>query len=92
MARREDKQLDLEEEDAITVEEDEISKDVVVFSRTLMGKIWTKNPYNSRAFKQTITQAWRSRNPIEIQDLNKNLFLFKFASKKEAELVCRNRP
>jgi hypothetical protein len=30
------------------------------------------------------------RNPVEIQDLNKNLFLFKFSSKKEADLVCKN--
>jgi len=92
MARREDKQPTLEEEDAITVEEDEISEDDEVFSCTLVGKIWTERPYNARAFKQTIIQAWRSRNPVETQDLNKNLFLFKFATKKEAELVCRNGP
>lgn len=91
MARRKDTQPDLEEEDAIT-EEDEISEDDEVFSRTLVGKIWTDSPYNARAFKQTITEAWRSRNPVEVQDLNKNLFLFNFASKKEAELVYRNGP
>jgi len=37
-------------------------------------------------------QAWRSRNPVEIQDLNKNLFLLKFALKKEANLVCKTGP
>jgi hypothetical protein len=40
MARREDKQPTLEEQDAITVEEDEISEDDEVFSRTLVGKLW----------------------------------------------------
>jgi hypothetical protein len=81
-----------DEDEAITVEEDEICQDDESFSRTLVGKIWTDSPYNIRAFKQTMIQAWRSRNPIEIQDLNKNLFLFKFATKKEVELVCKNGP
>ncbi|MCI11056.1 hypothetical protein A2U01_0032155, partial [Trifolium medium] len=81
-----------DEDEAITVEEDEICKDDESFSRTLVGKIWSENPYNIRAFKQTMVQAWRSRNPIEIQDLNKNLFVFKFATKKEAELVYKNGP
>ncbi|CAJ2652060.1 unnamed protein product [Trifolium pratense] len=83
----------LDDEDvAITVEDEEVCNDDESFSRTLVGKIWTESPYNIRAFKQTMTQAWRSRNPIEIQDLNKNLYLFKFATKKEAELVYRNGP
>ncbi|GAU21788.1 hypothetical protein TSUD_329120, partial [Trifolium subterraneum] len=81
-----------DEDKAITVEEEEVCNDDESFSRTLVGKIWTESPYNIRAFKQTMTQAWRSRNPIEIQDLNKNLFLFKFATRREADLVCKNGP
>lgn len=81
-----------EEDEAIPVEADEMCNDDESFSRTLVGKLWTENPYNTRAFKQTMLQAWRSRNPVEIQDLNKNLFLFKFSSKKEADLVCKNGP
>jgi hypothetical protein len=39
-----------------------------------------------------ITQAWRLKNPIEVQDLNKNLFLFHFTSKRDAETVLKNGP
>ncbi|CAJ2671908.1 unnamed protein product [Trifolium pratense] len=82
----------VDEDEAILVEADEMCNDDESFSRTLVGKIWTENPYNIRAFKQTMTQAWRCRNPVDIQDLNKNLFLFKFATKKEAELVWKTGP
>ncbi|PNX69173.1 hypothetical protein L195_g064315, partial [Trifolium pratense] len=43
-----------DEDEAITVEEDEMCKDDESFFRTLVGKIWTENPYNIRAFKQTM--------------------------------------
>lgn len=39
-----------EEEEGITVEEDEVCEEV--FRRTFVGKIWTNSPYNVRAFKQ----------------------------------------
>jgi interleukin-1 receptor-associated kinase 1 len=81
-----------EEEDCTTVEAEEICEEEETFKRTLVGKIWTENPYNVRAFKQTITQAWRLKNPIEVQDLEKNLFLFRFSTKKDADTVLRNGP
>ncbi|KAK2427542.1 hypothetical protein QL285_026115 [Trifolium repens] len=81
-----------EEEDCITVEAEEICEEEETFKRSLAGKIWTENPYNVRAFKQTITQAWRLKNPIEVQDLEKNLFLFRFSTKKDADTVLRNGP
>lgn len=84
--------LSKEEEQGITVEEDEVCEEEEVFRRTLVGKIWMDSPYSIRAFKQTITQAWRLKNPVEIQDLNKNLFLFRFSTKKDADAVLKNGP
>jgi interleukin-1 receptor-associated kinase 1 len=81
-----------EEEDCITVEAEEICEEEETFKRSLASKTWTENPYNVRAFKQTITQAWRLKNPIEVQDLEKNLFLFRFSTKKDADTVLRNGP
>ncbi|XP_024629915.1 uncharacterized protein [Medicago truncatula] len=81
-----------DDDEAIPIGADEMCNDDEIFSRTLVGKLWIETPYNTRAFKQTILQAWRARNPVEIQDLNKNLFLFKFTSKREADLVCNNGP
>lgn len=63
-----------------------------IFRRTLAGKLWTDNPYNVQAFKQTIVQAWRLKNPVEVQELSKNLFLFRFSSKRDTDNVLKNGP
>jgi hypothetical protein len=53
-----------------------------------VGKIWTENPYNVRAFKQTITQAWRLKNSIEVQDLEKTCFFFVSQQKRMLTMCC----
>lgn len=77
-----------EEEEGITVKDSDVSEDEI-FRRTLAGKLWSDNPYNVKAFKQTITQSWRLKNPVEIQDLNKNLYLFRFATRRDAENMLK---
>lgn len=62
------------------------------FTRSLVGKLWTQDHFNARIFKQVITQAWRLKNPVEVQDLNKNLFLFRFSNKRDLESVLKNGP
>jgi hypothetical protein len=91
MDRWKDFNLSKDEEEGITAEEDVVCADEI-FRRTLVGKLWTESSYNVRAFKQTMTQAWRLKHPVDIQDLNKNLFLFCFSSKRDAETVMRNGP
>lgn len=63
-----------------------------IFANSLVGKLWTENPFNGRIFKQVITQAWRLKNQVEVQDLNKNLFLFRFTTKRDADTVLKNGP
>jgi hypothetical protein len=72
-----------EEEGVVWEEEDSYGEDV--FCRTLAAKLWTDLPFNIRAFKQTMIQAWRLKNQVEVEDLKKNLFLFRFATKRDAE-------
>jgi hypothetical protein len=79
-----------EEEGVVWEEEDTYGEDV--FHRTLAGKLWTDSPFNIRAFKQTMIQAWRLKNHVEVEDLKKNLFLFRFTTKKDADLVLKNGP
>lgn len=62
------------------------------FDKSLVGKLWTTDPFNVRIFKQVIIGAWRLKNPVEVQELNKNLFLFRFATKKDLETVLKNGP
>ncbi|PNY16581.1 cysteine desulfurase mitochondrial-like [Trifolium pratense] len=80
-----------EEEDGFEADGVEVC-DEEIFANSLVGKLWTTNPFNGRIFKQVIVQAWRLKNPVEIQDLNKNLFLFRFSSKRDLETVLRNGP
>jgi hypothetical protein len=91
MDRWKDFNLSKDEEEGITAEEDVVCADEI-FRRTLVGKLWTESSYNVRAFKQTMTQAWRLKHPVDIQDLNKNMFLFHFCSKRHAKTVMRNGP
>lgn len=36
--------------------------------------------------------AWKLKNPVEIQELSKNLFLFRFATKRDLKNVMLNKP
>lgn len=83
--------LTKDEEEGFALEETEVSADEV-FKNSLVGKLWTTNSFNVRVFKQVIVQAWRLKNPVEVQDLNKNLFLFRFSSKRDVENVVKNGP
>lgn len=62
------------------------------FQRSLAGKFWTESNFSARAFKSTMVNAWKLEYPVKTQDLSKNLFLFKFATKKDLEYVLKNEP
>lgn len=79
-----------EEEDGFEVDGVECGDEI--FASSLVGKLWSTDPYNARIFKQVIVQAWRLKNPVEVQDLNKNLYLFRLSSKRDAETVMKNGP
>ncbi|XP_058755655.1 uncharacterized protein LOC131628867 [Vicia villosa] len=91
MERWKDFELSKEEEEGITAEVDEACEDEV-FQRTLAARLWTDSPFNTRAFTSTMLSAWRLRNPVEVQELSKNLFLFRFATKRDLEGVLKNGP
>lgn len=80
-----------EEEEGITIDDGDVCE-YEIFRRTLAGKLWSDCPFNTRAFKQTIIPSWRLKNPVEIQDLQKNMFLFRFSMKKDSENVLKNGP
>ncbi|XP_058764208.1 uncharacterized protein LOC131637617 [Vicia villosa] len=80
-----------EEEEGITAEADEICEEEV-FHRTLVGRLWTDNSFNARAFTNTMIGAWRLKSPVETHELSKNLFLFRFSTKRDMENVLRQGP
>ncbi|CAI8587915.1 unnamed protein product [Vicia faba] len=80
-----------EEEEGVTTAEEEVCEEET-FQITLTGKLWTNNNFNVRAFTSTILSTWKLKNSVETQELNKNLFLFKFATKRDLEFVLKNGP
>ncbi|XP_058763301.1 uncharacterized protein LOC131636707 [Vicia villosa] len=91
MEKWKDFEFSREEEEGITVEVEEACEDEV-FQRTLASRLWTDNPFNTRAFTNTMIGAWKLKNPVEVQQLSRNLFLFRFATKRDLEGVIRNGP
>ncbi|MCI19443.1 hypothetical protein A2U01_0040599, partial [Trifolium medium] len=91
MARWKDIEIPDDEIVGVT-EDDEEQVEEEVYGRSLAGKLWTDNAYNVRAFKQTIVEFWRLKNPVETQELGKNLYLFRFSSKRDLENVLKNGP
>lgn len=78
-----------EEDEGVTTTVDEIIGDEV-FQRTLEGKLWTDNSFNTRVFTNTMVGAWKLNNLIETQELSKDLFLFHFSTNRDLESVLRN--
>ncbi|XP_058733417.1 uncharacterized protein LOC131605033 [Vicia villosa] len=83
--------LSKEEEEGVTAEIEEACEDEV-FQRTLAARLWTNNPFNSGAFINTMLGAWKLKNPAEVQELSKNIYLFRFATKRDLERVLKNGP
>ncbi|XP_058755793.1 uncharacterized protein LOC131629007 [Vicia villosa] len=81
--------LSKEEEEGVVAEGDEVCGEEI-FQRTLAGKLWTEGGFNARAFTSTMINAWKLKNPVETQELGKNLFLFRFATKRDLEYVLKN--
>ncbi|XP_058783430.1 uncharacterized protein LOC131658113 [Vicia villosa] len=80
-----------EEEEGVVADEGEVFEDESI-QRTLAGKLWTESNFNSRAFKSTMVNAWKLKHTVEVQDLSKNLFLFKFSSRRDMEYVLKTGP
>lgn len=75
------------EEGALLVVEDDEGASDEACQHPLAGKLWTENPFTTRAFNQTILEAWRLNKLVEIQELGKNLSLFIFSTKRDLENV-----
>lgn len=58
----------------------------------MVGKLYTQSSFNARAFKTTMTNVWRVKNGVEIQDISNNLFTFKFFKWSDKESVERRGP
>ncbi|KAJ1436551.1 Zinc finger, CCHC-type [Sesbania bispinosa] len=83
-----------EEEDVVqlAVPEDENSADKVSQVYTIVCKLWTTDSFNVRAFKSTMINLWRTRNGLEILDLDKSLFSVRVFSGRDKDMILNGCP
>ncbi|KAJ1391577.1 hypothetical protein SESBI_36560 [Sesbania bispinosa] len=58
----------------------------------LVCKLWTEDNFNVRAFKSTMLNLWKTRNGMEIMDLDKNLFSIRLYSTRDRDLILKGSP
>lgn len=58
----------------------------------LAGKLLTQGSFNVRAFKSTMAQIWKVKRGVEVRDVGRNLFVFRFFDGKDREWVLRQGP
>ncbi|KAJ1420313.1 Zinc knuckle CX2CX4HX4C [Sesbania bispinosa] len=58
----------------------------------LIGRLATQSVYNVRAFKNTMMNVWKPRHGMEIHDIGRNLFSFRFFSAKDRDFVLKESP
>lgn len=63
-----------------------------VIQNTVIGKVWTVDTYNVRAFKNTLLGIWKTRGAVEITDLAENLFSFKFMTTRDRDQILNGQP
>ncbi|XP_057452226.1 uncharacterized protein LOC130744049 [Lotus japonicus] len=85
-----DLDFSLEESEALILGENNTSPNA--FENTVVGKVWAQDSFNVKAFKSTLLTIWKTREAVEIIELEKNLFSFKFAAARDRDLVLRGQP
>ncbi|XVE62492.1 hypothetical protein DITRI_Ditri06bG0122100 [Diplodiscus trichospermus] len=58
----------------------------------LVGRLITRRPFNKEAMLGMMRAIWRISKEAEVNILDENLFLFKFANKKDRDRVISGAP
>ncbi|XP_057452232.1 uncharacterized protein LOC130744056 [Lotus japonicus] len=60
--------------------------------RWLVGKLLCKGEFNDRTFRNVFQSLWKSRNGVEVRQIDQNLFTFKFSSVQDSDSVLFSGP
>lgn len=58
----------------------------------LVGKVVTQHSFNTRAFKTTLAQVWKVKHGVEIREVGRNLFTFRFFDERDRSWVLKQGP
>lgn len=70
--------LTMEEEEVITISDEDRRVEIESCSLILLGKFLTCKPLNKRAAQTTLLRAWGLEDAVQIVEVGSNLFQFKF--------------
>ncbi|KAJ4839681.1 hypothetical protein Tsubulata_043932 [Turnera subulata] len=76
----------IEEEEVFILEETEIAKEEVNLF-CVLGKILGTKHVNPQAFANVMKKVWNLLKGIEVEQINQNLFLFKFFNKCDRQMI-----
>ncbi|KAL5777297.1 hypothetical protein ACOSP7_010223 [Xanthoceras sorbifolium] len=58
----------------------------------LVGKIWTNKQVNREAFRATILKIWRTKQEVQVEVLQENIFVFHFRNYEDRQRVLSGGP
>nr|POE68339.1 hypothetical protein CFP56_12512 [Quercus suber] len=84
--------LTSEEEENIQVSDEGRMDEIDSCALSLIGKFLTCKPFNRKAVKNMLRQAWGLDKELQISEVGINLFQFKFQSEYELKWLLQGGP
>ncbi|KAL5852652.1 hypothetical protein ACOSQ3_007770 [Xanthoceras sorbifolium] len=53
----------------------------------LVGKVWTNKQVNRKAFRATISKIWRTKQEVQVEVIQENIFVFHFRNSEVRQRV-----
>ncbi|KAL5764142.1 hypothetical protein ACOSQ2_016736 [Xanthoceras sorbifolium] len=53
----------------------------------LVGKVWTNKQVNQEAFRETIPKIWRTKQEVQVEVIQENIFVFHFYNSEDRQRV-----
>ena len=84
--------LTTEEEEVITILDEDRRDEIESCALSLLGKFLTCKPFNKRAAQTTLRRAWGLEELVQIVEVGSNLFQFKFDKEFDMDRVFKEAP
>ncbi|KAJ4832302.1 hypothetical protein Tsubulata_008643 [Turnera subulata] len=61
-------------------------------SLILIGKLWSEKNFNCKTLMQTMSSLWLAKKGLQVSELEKNLFMFKFMDERDKTKILLGEP
>ena len=84
--------LTTEEEEVITILDEDRRDEIESCALSLLGKFLTCKPFNKRVAQTMLRRAWGLEESVQIVEVGSNLFQFKFDKEFDMDRVFKEGP